>query len=268
MGLKLAIRQSIGELAYRLGGDRFLPGSLSLLMYHAVTQEKLRDPQQQTVSVRQFSKQMETLRSLPVDLVPLEQGIASLRNGAGQKPMVSVVFDDGYVGIHDLAAPVLAQHRIPATLFLATGCVGTNAFPGASPTWGRPLTWPEVQALSRQGDWVVGSHGHSHRRLTSLSSEEIRRELGTSRDLIEKHLNQSCRLFAYPYGARGTFDARTENLLKEERFTVGCTALWGRCKAVMPLLHLPRMRISWADNPRELKKTLSGCYDWYRLFQV
>jgi len=267
MPFRLLARQTAGEIAYRCGARRPASNSLSVLMYHAVTQEDLRDPEQQSVSVRIFSAQMETLRNLGVRCVSLEEGLRSLKEGTGSGAMASVVFDDGYVGVHDLALGVLVRYRIPATLFLATGQVGNSSFPGSSPRLGRPLTWTEAGNLAREAGCVVGSHGHSHRVLTRLSSEEIRRELKTSRTAIEEHLRQPCRLFAYPYGGQGTFNAETRQILSEEGIAVACTALWGRCRAGTDPLSVPRMRVSWCDTPHELTKSLAGCYDGYRFFQ-
>lgn len=267
MALRLRARQALGEIAYRLGERRLLPNSLSILMYHAVTREDLRDPEQQSVSLRQFSDQMEALRNLDVRWLSLEEGLRSLKEGGQRNAMASVVFDDGYVGVHDLALEVLARFRIPATLFLATERIGQLDFPGGSQRLGRPLTWPEVRVLIRETGCAVGSHGHSHRALARLATEEIRQEIRASRTSIEDRLNQACRLFAYPYGAPGTFDARTQEILSEEGFTVACTALWGRCRAGIHPLRLPRMRVSWCDTPHEMKKSLAGSYDWYSLFQ-
>lgn len=267
MGIRLRARQAAGELLFRLGVTHPLPRSLSVLMYHAVTRDNLRDPEQQSVSLERFSAQMEALRSFGVRWVSLEEGLRSLQEDPRCGAMASVVFDDGTVGVHDLALEVLVRHRIPATLFLATDLIGRPVFPGNPPGLGRPLTWSEVQVLAREAGCSIGSHGHSHSVFTRLSSEEIRRELRTSRDLIENHVHQPCRLFAYPYGALGTFDGRTEQILSEEGFTVACTALWGRCKVGVRPLRLPRMRISWCDSPHELRKALAGCYDWYSFFQ-
>ena len=260
-------RQAAGEIPSFLGKRRPRPSTLCVLMYHAVTRENLRDPEQQSVSVRAFSGQMEALQNLGVRWVSLEEGLRSLKKGSGRAPMVSVTFDDGYVGVHDLALKVLARHRIPATLFLATEQIGRPSFQDSPAPWGRPLTWAEVSTLVRETGCAVGSHGHHHRILTPLLSEEIRKELKTSRAAIEDHLGRPCRLFAYPYGGSGTFDARTRQILSEEGFAAGCINLWGRCGAGTDPLTLPRMRVSWCDTPREMKKSLAGCYDWYRFFQ-
>ncbi len=267
MSLRLLARQTAGEVPYRLGRRRPALNSLSVLMYHAVTRENLQDPEQQSVSARIFAEQMETLRNLGVRWVSLEDGLRCLEEKTDGGAMVSVVFDDGYVGVHDFALEIIARHRIPATLFLSTGEVGQSSFPESSPRLGRPLTWAEIETLTRETGCVVGSHGHNHRLFTRLSPDEIRRELKTSRAAIEDHLHQPCRLFAYPYGGPGAFDERTRRILSEEGISAACTALWGRCRAGTDPLGVPRLRVSWCDTPREITKSLAGCYDWYRFFQ-
>ncbi len=265
--LRLWARQAAGEIPYLAGLRRPAPGTLCVLMYHAVTRENLRDPEQQTVPLQRFSDQMEAVRELGVRWVSLEEGLRLIKEGGRPAPMASVVFDDGYVGVHDLALEVLVRHRIPATLFLATELIGRPSFPDNPPGWGRPLNWEEVAALTREAGCAVGSHGHHHRVLTPLSSEQIREELKTSRRILQDHLGKPCRLFAYPYGAGGTFDARTRRILNEEGFTAGCTTLWGRCGPDTDPLALPRMRVSWCDTPREMRKSAAGCYDGYAFFQ-
>ena len=267
MTLRLRVRQAAGEIPYRLSTRRPRPNSLSVLMYHAVTRENLRDPEQQSISARLFSDQMEAVRELGVRCVPLEEGLRFLKEGGENQPMASVVFDDGYVGVHDLALEVLVRHKIPATLFLPTEQLGRPSFPNRPAQWGRPMTWAEVGILVRETGCAVGSHSHSHRALSRLSSDEIRAELKTSRTAIEERLRKPCRLFAYPYGGGGTFDLRTRQILREEGFIAACTTLWGRCGADTDPLAIPRMRFSWCDNPREMRKSLAGGYDWYSFFQ-
>lgn len=266
MSLRLAARQALGNLAYGLRDKRPQPNTLSILMYHSVTRKNLRDLQQQTVPVDLFGEQLDTVRELGVRFVSLEEGLRALKQGRDNTPMAAVVFDDGYVGVHDLAMKELVQRRIPATLFLATQLIGQTEFLHQPSAWGRPLKWPEVETLVRDGGMTLGSHGHTHRIFSHLSQDQMRQELRDSRREIER-VQPGCRLFAYPYGAAGMFNSRTRQAIEEEGFVAACTALWGRCAWETDPLQLPRMRISWCDTPAELKKALCGAYDWYAFFQ-
>lgn len=264
---RIRARQTVGEFLYRTILRRLPFASLSVLMYHAVTAEPLEDPAQESVSAALFAAQMAALRSLGVEVVPLEEGARRLASGASGGPTVSVVFDDGYAGVHDYALETLVRHRIPAILFLATESMGRSAFPWAQLSLGRPLTWNEVATLVRGAGCSVGSHTHTHPVLTVLSSSAIRNELRLSRAIIQQHVGVTPQVFAYPYGSYGTFDTRTRQILSEEGFSVACTTVWGRNRRSDDPLTVKRIRVSWCDTIHEIRKSLAGCYDWYRIVQ-
>jgi peptidoglycan/xylan/chitin deacetylase (PgdA/CDA1 family) len=95
-----------------------------ILVYHRVLPSP--DPfAMAPVSVAAFDRQMALLRAR-FRPVPLAQLVAELDAGALEPGTVCVTFDDGYRDNHDHALPVLRKHGIPATIFLATGLIGTG----------------------------------------------------------------------------------------------------------------------------------------------
>ncbi|MGE5178131.1 MAG: polysaccharide deacetylase family protein [Bacteroidota bacterium] len=72
-----------------------------------------------------FERQMRHLARAYRPL-PLPELLQRSREGTVPKGAVAVTFDDGYADNADHALPILARHRIPATIFLATGCIGTG----------------------------------------------------------------------------------------------------------------------------------------------
>lgn len=228
-------RQMVGELWYRLGIRRPPMASLSVLMYHAVTDRTLADRQQQSIPRALFAVHMTALRELGVTVLPLEEGVARLRPGALTDPAASVVFDDGYIGVHGHALDALVRYRIPGTIFLATA-------------------------------WI-GSHTHTHPVLSRLSPEAVRDELRRSCRATEDHVGVTPRTFAYPYGSYGTFSGRPRALLAHAGFAVACTTVWGRYRPDDDPLAVRRIRLSWRDSVHELQKAMAGCYDWYRIVQ-
>ena len=260
-------RQALGGILHALGLKRPRPAALSVLMYHGVTADSLNDPGQQSLSASQFDGHMALLRDSGVEILPLEEGVVRVATPGWSGHAVSVVFDDGYAGVHDHALEALVRYRIPATLFLATQWIGQPDFPWAPASLGRPLSWPEVATLIKDGGCSIGSHTHSHRVLTALDSPTVRDELRRSRAAIEHHLGITSRTFAYPYGSYGTFDIRTRRIVSEEGFSVACTTVWGRHRRRDDPLAVKRIRMSWCDSNLEIAKTLAGCYDWYRFVQ-
>jgi peptidoglycan/xylan/chitin deacetylase (PgdA/CDA1 family) len=97
---------------------------LPILFYHRVLEAA--DPLLPDVpDVRLFERHMSTLARI-FNVIDLEEGIAALRAGTLRPRSVCVSFDDGYRDNVEIALPVLRQHRIPATFFVASGFLGTG----------------------------------------------------------------------------------------------------------------------------------------------
>jgi peptidoglycan/xylan/chitin deacetylase (PgdA/CDA1 family) len=99
-----------------------------------------------------------------------------------------------------LVFPELLRLGIPVQVFVCTGYARDGApmsipeLAGDDPEQLATMTWDELR------DVDVGSHGVMHAHLTRLSDEELRRELGDSKQQIEDELGRACPDFAYPYG--------------------------------------------------------------------
>jgi peptidoglycan/xylan/chitin deacetylase (PgdA/CDA1 family) len=130
-------------------------------------------------------------------------GAADVAHGRGR--LLHVTFDDAYTSVRHVL-PVLERLRVPATVFAATGFVGTTlrvpelaqeaeTHPHELETMG----WDELRGLGERGV-EVGSHTVSHPHLPRLTDEELARELVDSRIRLEDELGRRCALLAYPFG--------------------------------------------------------------------
>jgi len=264
---RVRARQGVGDLLFLAGRRHPRPASLTVLMYHAITRTPLDDDYQMTVSASQFDEQMSALRASAVDVMPLEDAIARVSSGSDRRPAVAVTFDDGYVGVHEHGADILARYGIPATIFVTTDAIGTPRFDGVPERLGRPLTWPELDELRRRTRCTIGSHTATHPILARLDAAGIATELRRSRETIADRLGSAPTAFAYPFGSYGSFDERTRRATIDAGFRVACTTVWGAFRTGADPLTVPRARVSWVDNAREMAKTIAGCYEWFRIVQ-
>jgi peptidoglycan/xylan/chitin deacetylase (PgdA/CDA1 family) len=98
------------------GGPR---GVLSVLIFHRVLArpDPLR-PNEPTAAA--FDARLRWLNH-HCNVLPLDQALRALGDGALPQRAASITFDDGYADNHDLAAPALRRWSLPATIFVATG---------------------------------------------------------------------------------------------------------------------------------------------------
>ncbi|HEV2201984.1 MAG TPA: polysaccharide deacetylase family protein [Bryobacteraceae bacterium] len=71
-----------------------------------------------------------------------------------------------------------------------------------------PISWPEVEALSKSDLIGFESHGVSHAAMSSLTEEELVFEMRHSRDRVAEHTGRPCRHLAYPFGSPPSIGAQ------------------------------------------------------------
>ena len=99
---------------------------------------------------------------------------------------VSLTFDDGTQSQLSLGIPALDARGLKGTFYVITDRVGT--------------AWDPWKSAAMAGH-EIDSHTKSHPYLTSLSTAQIRDELGGSRPLIDAQItSQKVFSLAYPYG--------------------------------------------------------------------
>ncbi len=122
------------------------------------------------------------------------------------------------------------------------------------------LTWDEIRSLQQHSLITIGSHTHSHLKLSRLNDEEVRKEIEGSKLLLESHLETKVEHFSYPYGTTAAFGMREVLILNNCDFKTAVTA---RCDCITGdsnRLLLPRYGISNRDSIDHLNIKLSGLY--------
>lgn len=92
---------------------------LNVLIFHRVLPQP--DPLfPDEVDARRFSEMLGWVRSW-FNVLPLDEAIARLSEGTLPARAAALSFDDGYADNHDVALPLLRQHGLPCSFFVATG---------------------------------------------------------------------------------------------------------------------------------------------------
>jgi peptidoglycan/xylan/chitin deacetylase (PgdA/CDA1 family) len=218
-----------------------MKSDVTILMYHAFATEG-EAASWYVLPGRRLARQLLALRLLRRRVLPLDAYI-ELRESHRLPPPRTVVItiDDGYEDVYRVAAPILAAHRCPATVFAVSSQVGQRAsWTADGPLHDRPLaSWQQLRdGLSAGLD--VGAHSRTHPRLTELTDEAAAEEIAGSRRELAEGLQRPVRFFAYPHGAE---DAGICRLVADAGFAAACSSRGGRNGPTEPLTRLRRVEI-------------------------
>jgi peptidoglycan/xylan/chitin deacetylase (PgdA/CDA1 family) len=166
-----------------------------ILMYHSVSGEG----DALTVTPQELDGQLDYLQSAGFNTVTLRD-VIDAQDGNGKLPRRPVVltFDDGYVDAKTEVLPRLVQRGQKATFFVISGFCAQDASARITQWKKQFLTWGELRALNDAG-MEIGSHTISHRKLSTLTKDEVRAEVRDSRAALERYVGMRIEFFAYPY---------------------------------------------------------------------
>ncbi|NOZ62479.1 MAG: polysaccharide deacetylase family protein [Calditrichaeota bacterium] len=112
-----------------------------------------------------------------------------------------LTFDDADISVYENAFPIMKKFGFVGTIFVITDFVGKPDTWDANPIGKHSLqmNWQQIRELVENG-WSVGSHTVSHRDLTSLSENDLLRELMESKRILENEINANVSVISYPFG--------------------------------------------------------------------
>lgn len=229
-----------------VGAGRTCPAGLTLLIYHRVGGGT---SDERDVSVEDFRQQVEVLARHRV--LALDDALGELVAG-DDRPKVVITFDDGFADVATTALPILVDHDLPFTLYLATAYVGgTMHWDGSTATAAGPaLTWDQVGDLVASGLCTLGNHTHTHARPERLDPYELDR----CTKEIESRLGVTPHDFAYPWGL--AVPAMEASL--RARFRSAVTGELGRNHPGCHPLRLRRLPVRGSDPLRFFEAKLTG----------
>ena len=168
----------------------------AVLTYHSI------DESGSPISVSRatFRRHVDWLASGAVPVVTVEE----LMTGSTAGDAVAITFDDGFESVASIAAPLLRERHLPATVFVVTGHAGLNNDWGGRAARGIPtlplMDWRSIAGLVDGGGFTLGAHSRTHCDLTAADENTLREEIFESVDTIESRAGARPSSFAYPYG--------------------------------------------------------------------
>ena len=251
------------------------------LCYHGVTKrpdDSPPDPKALQVNHRRFAAHLDYLQSHYRVISLSEYLSANLTQSSLPDYCVVLTFDDGFRNFLTAAAPLLAERRMPATVFLITDRASDDLGNEKSRSWTpeddtRHLSWAEALELKLTRQVEFGSHTCSHSGLLTLSQDDIEHELLHSLRDLGAQLSIARPALSYPKGQYSELlaeDARkvgyacavttdgAPNEPDHDLFTLGRTLIGDRDNIASLAVRvsglrwwLARLRAPFADSPAE-----------------
>ncbi len=166
---------------------------------------------------------------------------------------VVITMDDGYKDNFTYAYSVLKKYGFPATIFLITNNIGTDA---------NFLNWDEIRDMLKYRI-SFGGHTKNHVYLPSIKEKAILwDEIASCKEHIEEHTGAAVSYFSYP---RGGFTEEIKTLVKRAGYKAACTTNRGYdILDKKDVYELNRISMRNRDNAISLWAKLSGYYNVLR----
>jgi peptidoglycan/xylan/chitin deacetylase (PgdA/CDA1 family) len=172
-------------------GGRLGRGEVVVLCYHGIRDDQCESFRWQMSRVS--GKTVETTNPARMEALPTMA-----------QPKILITFDDAFANLLDNALPALEEYRIPAIVF----AVADNL--GKMPCWEMSAEHPEsnqwivaaeeLVSLGKDPLMRIGSHTLTHSDLTKIPTDQIKTELGDSKEQLEELLGCTVEDMALPHG--------------------------------------------------------------------
>jgi peptidoglycan/xylan/chitin deacetylase (PgdA/CDA1 family) len=234
-----------------------------VLMYHRVGEAHNAWEARYAIDPSAFAAHMHVLASRHYRAVGIDALVDWLEDGRELPPRSFLLtFDDGFVGVHDYAWPVLRELGWPFTVFLVAGLIG------GSDEWTRTanpsgITYPlldigHVRAMQRGG---VSFHSHTvnHVSLPRVDDSCLEEEVAGSRRILSELLEAEVAYLAYPFGH---LDERVEAAARAAGYRAAFSTQPGFNRRDVNRFRIRRLDVYGTDTPAMLlRKIHLGCND-------
>jgi peptidoglycan/xylan/chitin deacetylase (PgdA/CDA1 family) len=265
------MKKILFALLYGMGVTRFAAWCnrrrVGILCYHGVTERPAGepgDPKGLHVNHLRFAEHLDFLKQ-NYNVISLNEYLRTRHEGRTLGPnSVILTFDDGFRNFLTVAAPMLAERKLPATVFLITDKAGEEDNGERPPTWTadddrRYLSWADARGLKKEHGFEFGSHTCSHSPLLGLSEVDTQRELRHSFVQLTTELGIERPTLSYPKGEYSRLLAEDARKLG---YACAVTTDRGQNELDHDLFTLGRTLIGNNDDRASFAVRISGLREW------
>jgi peptidoglycan/xylan/chitin deacetylase (PgdA/CDA1 family) len=240
--------------------------NLNVLMYHKVIDTAGIKPMHQIhVTKNRFEAQLVLLLEkgyTPITFADLS-GYYNNKTPLPEKPVI-LTFDDGYKNNYDFAFPLAKKYKIKFVVFCMGKKAERNFWDSEDKEFFSELLSPEeIKEMSDYGI-EIGSHTINHKKLSSLTKNEITCELEDSKKYLESITGKPVISLAYPYG---DVDEKVKIIAGQTGYEFGIATTTGPLNFFKDRFEIRRIPVFPDTDLIGFSKKISRIYPVYKEFK-
>lgn len=222
--------------------------NVPILMYHhldALDSNAGEGLRTWTVSPSEFAKQLDYIQLNGFHTISFGQLVDFFQAGLPlpEHPII-LTFDDGWMEQYTVAFPELKKRGMIGTFFAPTSYLDAG---------GKSLfDWDQARQMSQAG-MEFGSHTVKHVDLSTVSMDEVRRQLRFSKETMQEELGKPIVALSYPFGV---FNSYVLAEVEAAGYRAAVILCCGFKQSADEMLVMPRIRISYDDSLQDIAKRL------------
>ncbi len=240
---------SLRKLLYRALGilDAFLgrTSRTTILAYHGISSQNWYFD----ISVKDFQLQILELKK-QYQFISMEELEHRLKNPEqiNTRPAMVLTFDDGYENILSVVEFLKTEKINPTVFVIADPKKANTKELGIN---NKLLSISQIKKLISYG-WAIGCHSMTHPDFSSLSKQELDKEVSGAKKLLESKLNTKIKYFAFP---KGVYSNQIVSQIKKSGFSLAVSMDDGKVTA-SNIYNLPRVGVDRSHSISEVMTTV------------
>jgi peptidoglycan/xylan/chitin deacetylase (PgdA/CDA1 family) len=211
-----------------------------ILLYHGILSKEddlsKYSPEDKVYLLKEekFAKQLEYLHFSGWSTISVSQLLESSKNKSSlpEKSLI-ISFDDGNQTDYTIAFPLLEKLGFKATFFLTSDFIDKPGY----------LSKSQILKMS-QGGMEFGTHGKTHKFLSTLDKKDLRLELQASKRLLEEITGKKIELLSLPGGYHSS---KVKRMAQELGYKGICTSKFGLNENNTDPFELKRISLRFDD---------------------
>lgn len=247
---------------------------IPVLQYHRISNDFDAELHTATVKSEEFEWQMDFLKLNGYNVITPSEAMLYLKEGITlSDKYVTITFDDGHYDNFEFAYPILKARGLCATVFIITDYVGKQGWfnkNGAvkgeidgTERYYEFMSWKDLNSISDV--FTIGSHGRTHRDLTTLSDDELETELFESKQAIFNNIGVYPDFFCYPYGE---YNKKVADFVCKAGYLAAFSSDYGINNSESNYYLLKRNAVGMGITPKQFKLLLTERIRTYQRYSA